>query len=255
MALLPLYCLDAQRRCRPQEQPPQANGLAGLLAPPIFPARAPHRPSTSNSIMRWATNWIICLSRPASAPFSTNSVNAIVGLVIVVSLVKVKSANSTLAKNHDDHPLSPAGRLRLVQLHHFPGHDPQRYDLLILDVMMPGLKGWEVLRMVRAPGEDAPVLFLTARDGGDDRVEGLESGADDYLIKPFAFSELLARVRTLLSRGTSTAAQNTMKMADLEVDLLKRRATRSGKRVDLTAKEFSLLVCLMRRRGEGLSNH
>lgn len=109
--------------------------------------------------------------------------------------------------------------------------------------------------MVRAPGEDAPVLFLTARDGGDDRVEGLESGADDYLIKPFAFSELLARVRTFLRSGTSTAAQNTMKMADLEVDLLKRRATRSGKRVDLTAKEFSLLVCLMRRRGEGLSNH
>lgn len=128
----------------------------------------------------------------------------------------------------------------------------ESYDLLILDVMMPGLDGWEVLRMVRAAGKDVPVLFLTARDGVDDRVKGLELGADDYLIKPFAFSELLARVRTLLRRGTSASAQTTMKMADLEVDLLKRRATRNGKRIDLTAKEFSLLELLMRRRGEVL---
>ncbi|MND66482.1 Transcriptional activator protein CopR [compost metagenome] len=128
----------------------------------------------------------------------------------------------------------------------------EAYDLLILDVMMPGLDGWEVLRMVRAAGKEVPVLFLTARDGVDDRVKGLELGADDYLVKPFAFSELLARVRTLLRRGSSSSAQTTMKMADLEVDLLKRRATRNGKRIDLTAKEFSLLELLMRRRGEVL---
>lgn len=128
----------------------------------------------------------------------------------------------------------------------------EAYDLLILDVMMPGLDGWEVLRMVRAAGKEVPVLFLTARDGVDDRVKGLELGADDYLIKPFAFSELLARVRTLLRRGVNGSAQTTMKMADLEVDLLKRRATRKGKRIDLTAKEFSLLELLMRRRGEVL---
>ena len=128
----------------------------------------------------------------------------------------------------------------------------EAYDLLILDVMMPGLDGWEVLRMVRAAGKEVPVLFLTARDGVDDRVKGLELGADDYLVKPFAFSELLARVRTLLRRGNSGSAQTTMKMADLEVDLLKRRATRNGKRIDLTAKEFSLLELLMRRRGEVL---
>jgi two-component system, OmpR family, copper resistance phosphate regulon response regulator CusR len=126
------------------------------------------------------------------------------------------------------------------------------YDLLILDVMMPGLDGWEVLRKIRAAGKDVPVLFLTARDGVDDRVKGLELGADDYLVKPFAFSELLARVRTLLRRGNGASAQTTMKMADLEVDLLKRRATRNGKRIDLTAKEFSLLELLMRRRGEVL---
>ena len=128
----------------------------------------------------------------------------------------------------------------------------EAYDLLILDVMMPGFEGWEGLRKIRAAGQDVPVLFLTARDGVDDRVKGLELGADDYLVKPFAFSELLARVRTLLRRGNGGSAQTTMKMADLEVDLLKRRATRNGKRIDLTAKEFSLLELLMRRRGEVL---
>jgi len=126
------------------------------------------------------------------------------------------------------------------------------YDLLILDVMMPGLDGWEVLRMVRAAGQDVPVLFLTARDRVEDRVKGLELGADDYLVKPFAFSELLARVRTLLRRGNAAALQTQLKVCNLEVDLLKRRAVRNGQRIDLTAKEFALLELLLRRRGEVL---
>ncbi len=126
------------------------------------------------------------------------------------------------------------------------------YDLLILDVMMPGLDGWEVLRMFRAAGRETPVLFLTARDRVEDRVKGLELGADDYLIKPFAFAELLARVRTLLRRGNNAPVQTHMRIADLEVDLLKRRAIRNGKRIDLTAKEFALLELLLRRRGEVL---
>jgi len=129
----------------------------------------------------------------------------------------------------------------------------ESFDLLILDVMMPGLDGWEVLRRIRATGRDTPVLFLTARDGIDDRVKGLELGADDYLIKPFAFAELLARARTLLRRGNSSPAPTTMRLADLEVDLLKRRATRNGARIDLTAKEFALLELLLRRQGEILS--
>ena len=116
----------------------------------------------------------------------------------------------------------------------------ESFDLLILDVMMPGLDGWEVLRRIRATGRDTPVLFLTARDGIDDRVKGLELGADDYLIKPFAFAELLARVRTLLRRGNSSPAPTTMRLADLEVDLLKRRATRNGESHRVSRRLFGL---------------
>jgi two-component system copper resistance phosphate regulon response regulator CusR len=125
------------------------------------------------------------------------------------------------------------------------------YDLVVLDVMLPGLDGWQVLRELRLAGRNMPVLFLTARDQIEDRVKGLELGADDYLVKPFAFSELLARVRTLLRRGKVKEAE-TLKAADLEVDLLRRRVTRAGKRVELTAKEFALLELLMRRQGEVL---
>jgi len=127
------------------------------------------------------------------------------------------------------------------------------YDLLILDVMMPGLDGWEVLEKVRAADKETPALFLTARDQVEDRVKGLELGADDYLIKPFAFSELLARVRSLLRRGAGTQVQTTLTVEDLHLDLLKRRVERGGKRIDLTAKEFLLLELLLRRRGEVLS--
>src|SRR5574340_1109731 len=125
------------------------------------------------------------------------------------------------------------------------------YDLVILDVMLPGLSGWQVLEGLRRAGIEVPVLFLTARDQIEDRVKGLESGADDYLLKPFAFAELLARVRTLLRRGKGIEAEH-LRAADMELDLLRRRVTRGGRRIDLTAKEFALLELLLRRQGEVL---
>jgi two-component system copper resistance phosphate regulon response regulator CusR len=127
------------------------------------------------------------------------------------------------------------------------------HDLVILDVMLPGLDGWQVLQELRRRGQETPVLFLTAKDHVEDRVKGLELGADDYLVKPFSFSELLARVRTILRRGKNNHVEATMlTVADLELDLLRRRVSRGGKRIDLTAKEFGLLELLMRRHGEVL---
>lgn len=127
----------------------------------------------------------------------------------------------------------------------------EAYDLLILDVMLPRLDGWQLLRAVRQAGRDVPVLFLTARDRVEDRVKGLEIGADDYLVKPFAFAELLARVRTLLRRG-KTKELDVLRAADVELDILRRRATRAGKKIDLTTKEFVLLELFMRRLQEVL---
>jgi two-component system, OmpR family, copper resistance phosphate regulon response regulator CusR len=127
------------------------------------------------------------------------------------------------------------------------------YDVAILDVMLPGLDGWTILETARRARRQTPVLFLTARDAIDDRVRGLDLGAEDYLVKPFAFSELLARVRVILRRNdrSSTHGEQTIfHMADLTLDLLKHRATRGGERLDLTPKEFALLSLLMRRAGE-----
>ncbi|MDP1525291.1 MAG: heavy metal response regulator transcription factor [Rhodocyclaceae bacterium] len=126
------------------------------------------------------------------------------------------------------------------------------YDLLVLDVMLPGLDGWEILSRLRGAGHALPILMLTARDDVADRVRGLELGADDYLVKPFAFSELLARIRSLLRRGKAKEPEQLV-VADLELDLLRRRATRAGQRIDLTAKEFALLALFLRRPGEVLS--
>jgi two-component system copper resistance phosphate regulon response regulator CusR len=126
------------------------------------------------------------------------------------------------------------------------------YDLLVLDVMLPGRDGWSVLAELRTAGLQTPVLLLTARDAVPDRVRGLELGADDYLVKPFAFSELLARVRTVLRRGPARQP-DTVRVSDLEIDLVRRRAARAGERLDLTPKEFALLALLARRAGEPLS--
>jgi two-component system copper resistance phosphate regulon response regulator CusR len=127
----------------------------------------------------------------------------------------------------------------------------RRYDLVVLDVMLPRRDGWSLLTEMRRT-QQTPVLFLTARDSVQDRVKGLELGADDYLIKPFAFSELLARVRSVLRRSPARQS-DALCVADLEIDPLHRRATRARQRIDLTPKEFALLSLLLQRSGEVLS--
>jgi two-component system copper resistance phosphate regulon response regulator CusR len=126
------------------------------------------------------------------------------------------------------------------------------YDLIILDVMLPDRDGWSVITELRRNGKQTPVLFLTARDAVQDRVKGLESGADDYLVKPFAFSELLARARSLLRRGPARQLER-LRLADLEIDLIRHKANRDNKPLDLAPKEFALLSLLVRRTGEVLS--
>ena len=125
-------------------------------------------------------------------------------------------------------------------------------DMIILDVMLPKRDGWGVLTELRRAGKQTPVLMLTARDHVFDRVRGLELGADDYLIKPFDFVELLARVRTILRRGPARQPE-VLQVSDLQLDMPRRRATRGGAKLDLTAKEFALLELLARHRGEAVS--
>src|SRR5881394_1177738 len=126
------------------------------------------------------------------------------------------------------------------------------FDLFIIDVMLPKRDGWSIVATLKRKDVRTPILLLTARDSVRDRVKGLELGADDYLVKPFAFSELLARVRSLLRRAAARPPE-VLRIADLEIDLLRQQATRAGQRLDLTPTEFSILVLLARRKGEVLS--
>lgn len=151
--------------------------------------------------------------------------------------------------------LSEAGFMVVLARNGLDGHHiamTEAFDLIILDVMLPDIDGWRILQALREAGKHTPVLFLTARDSLADRVKGLEQGADDYLVKPFAFVELLARVRTLLRRGTAPALSDQITIADLTVDLPRRRATRGGRKINLSHKEFCLLEFMARRQGEVL---
>jgi len=131
------------------------------------------------------------------------------------------------------------------------GEDPQRFTLVILDLMLPDTDGLSVLQKIRNRKSSPPVLILSARDAVDDRVKGLELGADDYLTKPFAFVELLARVRALLRRGQPTPER--LQVSDLVLDCIRRKVTRGNESIELAPKEFSILEYLMRNRGRPLS--
>jgi len=125
----------------------------------------------------------------------------------------------------------------------------EKFDLILLDLMLPGRDGLQILTTIRKRGLETPVLLLTARDSLEDRVTGLNSGADDYLVKPFAFEELLARIRALLRRGRTVDILR-FGLADLDMDIVTRKVTRGGRHVDLTAREFELLEYLMRHEGQ-----
>lgn len=127
----------------------------------------------------------------------------------------------------------------------------QHYDLIILDVMLPSMDGWDILQQMRMARHEEPVLFLTARDNVSEKIKGLDLGADDYLLKPFDFAELLARIRTLLRRNR-TQTSGTHHIADLVMDVTRRSVSRSGKKIHLSAKEFVLLELLLQRTGEVL---
>lgn len=128
------------------------------------------------------------------------------------------------------------------------------YDLIILDVMLPGRDGWDIITELRLLGKEMPIIFLTALDAVENRVKGLELGADDYLVKPFSFSELLSRIRTIMRRGP-IRQPDVLCVADLEVDVHRRKVVRGGQEIDLTSREFLLLSLLARRQGEVLSKN
>jgi len=151
--------------------------------------------------------------------------------------------------------LTEAGFIVSLARNGLDGHHlamTESFDLMVLDIMLPDVDGLRIVKSLREAGRHTPVLFLTARDSVEDRVKGLELGADDYLVKPFAFAELLARIRTLLRRSAAPVQLDQIRVADLVVDLPRHRATRAGRKINLSHKEFSLLELLARRQGEVL---
>lgn len=127
------------------------------------------------------------------------------------------------------------------------------YDIIILDVMLPGMNGMDVLSNLRQRGNQTPVIFLTALDGVEDRIKGLQLGADDYIVKPFSFAELMVRIQTVMRRGTPKSTEARYAVDDLELDHMTHRVTRQGNRIDLTPKEFTLLALLLKYKGEPMS--
>jgi DNA-binding response OmpR family regulator len=168
-------------------------------------------------------------------------------ILVVEDETKVARAlKEGLEREHYEVALAPTGEEGFFRVH------AETFDLVILDLMLPGRDGLEILKTLRKRGLQPPVLILTARDALSDRVEGLDAGADDYLVKPFAFPELLARIRALLRRGRGEQVLR-FKIADLELDLVTRRVTRRAQTIELTARELELLEYLLRHQGQIVS--
>jgi len=165
-------------------------------------------------------------------------------ILVVEDEQKVANAlREGLEEEHFEVIVAPTGEDAFYRV------NTEKFDLILLDLMLPGRDGLQILTTIRTRGLETPVLLLTARDSLEDRVTGLNSGADDYLVKPFAFEELLARIRALLRRGR-TVDMLRFGIADLDLDIVTRKVTRGGKVVDLTAREFELLEYLMRHEGQ-----
>lgn len=165
-------------------------------------------------------------------------------ILVVEDEQKVANAlREGLEEEHFDVIVAPTGEDAFFRV------NTEKFDLILLDLMLPGRDGLQILTTIRKRGLETPVLLLTARDSLEDRVTGLNSGADDYLVKPFAFEELLARIRALLRRGR-TVDMLRFGIADLDLDIVTRKVTRGGRHVDLTAREFELLEYLMRHEGQ-----
>ena len=165
-------------------------------------------------------------------------------ILIVEDELKVANAlKQGLEGEHYDVAMATTGEEAFFQV------STAKFDLILLDWMLPGRDGIQVLTTIRKRGLETPVLLLTARDALDDRVHGLNSGADDYLVKPFAFAELLARIRALLRRGR-TKETLRLSVGDLDMDLVSRKVVRSGQNVELTVREFELLEYLMRHENQ-----
>ena len=165
-------------------------------------------------------------------------------ILVVEDEQKVANAlREGLEDEHYDVMVAPTGEDAFFRV------NTEKFDLILLDLMLPGRDGLQILTTIRKRGLETPVLLLTARDTLEDRVTGLNSGADDYLVKPFAFEELLARIRALLRRGR-TVDMLRFGISDLDMDIVTRKVTRGGKVIDLTAREFELLEYLMRHEGQ-----
>jgi two-component system copper resistance phosphate regulon response regulator CusR len=167
-------------------------------------------------------------------------------LVIEDELKVARALKQGLEEEHYDVVIAKTGEEGFFRA------SAERFDLIVLDLMLPGRDGIEILTTLRNRGIDTPILILTARDTVEDRVLGLDSGADDYLLKPFAFPEFLARIRALLRRGRTDQVLR-LKAADLDMDLVTRRVSRSGQILDLTSREFELLEYLLRHQNQIVS--